>query len=146
MSAKPLADRFWAKVDKGHPSGCWLWTGARKPSGYGQIYDRGRPRLAHLISLELAGSPRPDDLVTDHLCRVRHCVNPAHLEAVTFRENCLRGVGASATNARKVTCSKGHPLRLATSPSRGRRCLLCDNEGQKRRRAAKRALIAARAT
>lgn len=107
-----LEERFWAKVDKRGPEDCWLWTAYLKPTGYGEIGLGGRnqPMVhAHRVSYEIANGPIPEGLVIDHLCRVRNCVNPAHLEAVTNKENLLRGVGPSALSARKTHCSQGHP-------------------------------------
>lgn len=65
--------------------------------------------LVHRVSLELAGRPIPEGLVTDHLCRVRRCFNPDHLEAVTRQENTLRSpVAIAALNAAKTHCVHGH--------------------------------------
>ena len=66
--------------------------------------------MAHRVSYEALVGPIPKDLCIDHLCRVRNCVNPAHLEPVTVRENILRGNGPTAVNARKAFCKRGHPL------------------------------------
>lgn len=81
------------------------------------------------MSHELHKGPIPEGLVIDHLCRNRGCVNPDHLEAVTQRENILRGEGLAAANARKTHCPKGHPYsgeNLYVVPSSGRRqCRIC---------------------
>lgn len=103
-----LADRFWLKVDI--TPGCWLWKASRYSTGYGCLMNKGGSWLAHRISYELNVGPIPEGLELDHLCRVRGCVNPAHLEPVTHRENGLRGVGQGALNARKTDCKRGHPL------------------------------------
>lgn len=140
-----MAARFWEKVDKGlesQPAGCWAWTGASDPDGYGKLRMRGHdaPYLrAHRLSYEALRGPVPDGLQLDHLCRNRWCVNPAHMEPVTSRENTLRGLGRTAQNARKTHCPQGHPLdgpNLSGSCLRSghRRCLTCRNEGQRRRR------------
>jgi hypothetical protein len=52
----------------------------------------------------------PKKLTLDHLCRVRHCVNPSHLEIITRGENVLRGISIPAKNAVKTHCLNGHPL------------------------------------
>lgn len=85
-----LTVRFWRYVRK-TPTGCWLWSGKRS-RGYGQLYDErcGRTVGAHRISYELLVGPIPFGRVIDHLCQVKHCVNPAHLEQVSNRENTIR--------------------------------------------------------
>lgn len=87
---KCLLRRFWSKVDV-RPDGCWWWTGAIGASGYPHIKVDGKKQRAHRIAYELFAGPVPDGFDVDHLCGVRKCVNPSHLEAVTHRENVLRG-------------------------------------------------------
>lgn len=106
-----LPDRFWTKVQP-DPSGCWLWTAQINALGYG-IFRWPRPgksynARAHRLAYEKLIAEVADDLVCDHLCRVRHCVNPAHIEPVTTRTNVLRGVGPSAQAAQATHCPQGH--------------------------------------
>lgn len=87
--------RFWSKVALPDENGCMLWLGKPRKDGYA-IFSLNRwPILAHRIAYELAYGPVPDGLQVDHVksrgCRHRHCVAPAHLEAVTQRENIRRG-------------------------------------------------------
>ncbi len=109
---RPLADRFWEKVQK--TEGCWYWTASLRGNGYGQIYIGERPGQsayiapAHRVAYELLVGPIPEGLQIDHLCRNPRCVNPSHLEPVTSKENSLRGVSPSAFNSRKARCSRGH--------------------------------------
>lgn len=98
--------RFWAKVDRRGADECWRYQGYVRRNGYGQ---HGH-RLAHRLAYELLVGPIPAGLTIDHLCRNRVCANPAHLEAVSNRENLMRGVSLSAQNARKTHCQNGHPL------------------------------------
>ena len=78
----------------GDPSGCWLWTGSRTRDGYGLITTRegGKQRRSyvHRIAYVKVHGFIPDGLEIDHLCRVRNCFNPSHLEAVTHAENLRR--------------------------------------------------------
>lgn len=74
--------RFWLKVSK-DSSGCWLWTGTVKPGGYGKVTLRGRQYHAHRAAWEHFRGPIPKGLDIHHQCRVRHCVNPKHMELVT---------------------------------------------------------------
>lgn len=82
--------RFRSKVDRAET--CWLWTGALNNSGYGTIKINGVTVGAHRHSFELAGRVIPDGLDLDHLCSVRRCVNPDHLEPVTRAENLRRAI------------------------------------------------------
>lgn len=111
-------------------SGCWQWT---RPldNGYGRFWINGRTRLAHAVSYEMHVGAIPAELHIDHLCRNRGCVNPDHLEPVTPGINVLRGIGLSATNARKTTCKRGHPLsgeNLRINVHGARECKECQRE------------------
>lgn len=89
-------ERFWSKVNK--TDTCWLWTAQITPDGYGrfQVGSRkdgtSRGALAHRVAYELVVGPIPAGLQLDHLCRVRNCVRPDHLEPVTQEENMRRGI------------------------------------------------------
>lgn len=105
-----LEDIFWAKVDRCDPDHCWLWQGTPNVAGgYGRLGKGGYAR-AHRFAYELLIGPIPKGLTLDHLCRVRLCVNPKHLEPVTIGVNALRGVSPNAQNARKTHCLRGHPF------------------------------------
>jgi hypothetical protein len=86
-----LADKFVFA-----PDGCWLWQGALYENGYASFWFDGKTGRAHRFIYELLVGSIPEHLQLDHLCRVRHCVNPAHLEPVTNAENGMRGVRARA--------------------------------------------------
>lgn len=123
-----------------HLGPCWLWTGNLNCHGYGVLDIEGRPLFAHRWGYEHFVGPIPDESVTDHLCRVRHCVNyERHLEIVTNRENILRGEGLAAINARKTHCKHGHELTPdnvynTAKGNRDRRCRRCDQERRARNR------------
>jgi hypothetical protein len=119
MAESTIEKRIWARIDKDGPipdyapelGPCWLWLGPPNSDGYGHIGEgphKGRLLKVHRVTYELLVGPIPEGLELDHLCRVRLCVNPVHLEAVTNRENMLRGVGVCALNARKTHCKHGH--------------------------------------
>lgn len=71
--------------------GCVIWTGQKFPTGYGSINAaNGRTAYVHRLVYEMFVGPIPAGYQIDHLCRVRACASPAHLEAVTQRENLRR--------------------------------------------------------
>lgn len=108
-------------IDPGE-GGCWLWRRCRSRDGYGWASLHNKTYQAHRIVYVLLQGDPPSGTVLDHLCRVRHCVNPTHLEAVTPRENLAR---SELTPAGMKQCRKGHEL----SPYHGqRRCLTCKTE------------------
>lgn len=142
----PIAIRFekFARVDG--ETGCWLWTGAKTTGGYGTINEggrKGRPLLAHRVAHELFRGPILDGLQIDHLCKVRHCVNPDHLEAVTCAENIRRSGVAKAARARhraKTHCKNGHPLSGENLDPYQlkigyRQCVICNRAAKARYRA-----------
>jgi hypothetical protein len=148
---KPDAERFWPKVEKNGPipahrpdlGPCWLWM-ASTTKGYGLFSMGGKLNRAstgaHIWSYTQLVGPVPEGLHLDHLCRVTRCVNPAHLEPVTCRENLMRGVGFTAGYAKQTHCVNGHPFdekNTRVHPTKGwRECRKCDTEYNKRRRPA----------
>jgi hypothetical protein len=136
-------DRFWANVVKGAEGDCWIWTGGKAGgTGYGQIHAGGCSHLAHRFAYELLVGPIPSGLTLDHVkargCTSRACVNPAHLEPVTNRENILRGDGASARAARVTHCPHGHPYNAentALKADGSRRCKTCHRDRERLRKA-----------
>jgi hypothetical protein len=140
-----VLDRFAEKIAL-TDSDCIEWLASTNGVGYGSFRldpEQGSRRVyAHRWSYEYHVGAIPDGLHLDHLCRNTVCVNPAHLEPVTCRENLLRGVGSPAQNAAKTHCHKGHALageNLYISPSTGyRHCRTCTHaSGVARRRAAR---------
>ena len=112
--------------------GCWLWLDWLDKDGYGRFHDGVKTRIVHRFAYEVLVGPIPDGLTLDHICRVRHCVNPAHLQPVTCAENLRRGLAPSTVNSQKGHCPKGHLLSgvnlMIQTDTRGynrRRCREC---------------------
>jgi hypothetical protein len=128
-----LLQRFHAKVAHGKANECWLWTAAKSVEGYGLFHvpALGRMVRAHRFSWTVTGRTIPNGMQLDHLCRTPSCVNPAHLELVTSRENTLRGNGPSAKNAKKELCPRGHAYSGVRS--RKRRCGECERSQDRAR-------------
>lgn len=115
-------------------SGCWLWMAAKAYGGYGSFTIRRKSHAAHRVAYLWKHSACASDLTVDHLCRVRHCVNPNHMELVPIRINTLRGTAPTAINARKTHCVAGHPLsgsNLWITPIGGRYCRTCARKRHK---------------
>lgn len=109
--------------------GCWPWLGRLDPDGYGRFAHTS----AHAVVYRAYVGPVPAGLELDHTCRNRACVNPAHLEPVTHRENIIR-----SRMARTGThCVNGHPRTPeSTYVALGYRvCRVCNAEAQRRRKA-----------
>lgn len=127
-------DELLANTDRA--GDCWLWTGTTVHGGYGQARWNGEPHQAHRLVYELTVGPIPDGLMLDHLCRVRHCVNPAHLEPVTSHENILRG---QVPTANRTRCKNDrHDLDqvgVYIDSSGCHRCAACRAESKARHRA-----------
>lgn len=111
----PLIDRLQRYSLPEPNTGCWLWGGDWDVNGYGKINiidDAGirRMRKAHLVYYEVTVGPVPAGMELDHKCRVRCCVNPAHMEPVTHEENMLRGLHTvQLLQSTKTHCPAGHP-------------------------------------
>lgn len=102
----PLVVRIQRRVEV-DANGCWIWTGCLdKGSGYGRIQVDHKTGYSHRVAYELLVGQIPDGLELDHLCRVRACCNPDHLEPVTTLVNQHR---SPITNATRICCPKGHP-------------------------------------
>jgi len=109
--------------DDGH----WLWTANTDKDGYAIFGISGKNGKAHRISYAHYVGEIPDGFQIDHLCRIKNCVNPEHLEAVTPRENTMRGNTAARWNAEKTHCVRGHPFdeeNTVPQPG-GRSCREC---------------------
>jgi hypothetical protein len=115
------------------PGDCWLWSGHVSSTGYGYFrYETSYH--AHIAAHRLFKGPIPEGYHIDHLCRVRHCVNPDHLEAVTPSQNQLRRPWKA--------CDRLHPLEPARPGIRydGRvECYECQRAREQARREARRA-------
>lgn len=123
---------FFDKVEVDE-RGCWLWRTSRNSSGYG-VFVGGEN--AHRVAYRWFVGDIPEAFVIDHLCRVRSCVNPAHLEAVTQSVNLLRG------NRARGICRRGHPwvpenlFRFKNGNRESVTCATCRREKRDARRKA----------
>lgn len=133
-------------VDRRHPhvrmlpfvemvteSGCWIYLGCLDQTGYAMVWtDEGSAR-GHRVMYEYHRGPIPEGLTLDHLCRVRCCVNPWHMEAVTLRENILRGASPWVAWGKRTECHKCHGPLIPKSKGPGRYCVACYRKYQRDR-------------
>ena len=98
-----VRDRLEMYIMRVTESGCWIWMGHLNQKGYGQFRGEG----AHRTTYKIYHGPIQEGLQLDHICRVRCCVNPHHLESVTLQVNVARGE-VVITNRSKTHCANGH--------------------------------------
>lgn len=120
--------RFWESVDITET--CWQWNKSLVCFGYGQFSVNGKNYRAHRYSLLIHGVEIPQDMVVDHICKNRGCVNPEHLRVVTNRINVLENSNSTPAQLIKRThCKNGHPLsgsNLRMYKQTIRRCRECN--------------------
>lgn len=130
-------ERFWSKVNK--TPQCWEWTASVMNRGYGTFTDAaGTKWLTHRYAYTQKVGAIPGDLVLDHLCRNKRCVNPVHLEPVDRVENMRRGDGWAVCQGRRDSCINGHeytPENTYRAPGRPnlKRCRQCARDSEARR-------------
>lgn len=137
LSPEEFVLSFWSRVE--FTDTCWLWKGSLY-NGYGSVRAWGKSTSPHRAAWEMLVGKIPASLQVDHLCRVRNCVNPMHMELVTGKVNTLRGNSRSAINARKTHCPQGHPYnRKNTWSGDGmRHCRMCNKLRTRKARAERR--------
>lgn len=129
------------EVDAGYDTCCLEWGGPRDKNGYGKSNRRingKRINYAHRYFYTLEHGDIPDGMTIDHLCKNTSCCNVEHLEAVSHRDNLLRGNGWAAINARKTHCKNGHEYDSIRSDTGCRYCSICRKEYNRLQREKKR--------
>ena len=133
-----LTPQEYLEASRGPTDQCWPWAGATTSHGYGLVCEDGGRTYAHRWVYEHEVGPIQEGLEIDHLCRVRLCVNPAHLEPVTHGENLRRAVQYRAPQVTRLghgSCTHGD-LDLYVDPSGKRVCRPCRRERTRLWRAA----------
>jgi hypothetical protein len=115
--------RFLRFIEPEDAAACWRWKGSKCRDGYGKFHDGARHMKAQNYAYREMIGPIPEGLQLDHLCRVRDCVNPYHLEPVTILENVRRGENAERN---RTACPSGHPYDKIIKTNGKRRCRTCD--------------------
>lgn len=103
--------RLLKKIRVDGRTNCWIWIGAKYPTGYGHFSWKPSGGYAHRAAYMLFRGGIPNNREIDHLCRIPSCVNPDHLEVVTHKTNVHRSpIAIAAINKRKTHCLNGHPF------------------------------------
>lgn len=140
MPAYAPVDVRLLRLSRADASGCRLWTGCIDRFGYGKFgWHTEGESLAHRAAYKIWVGPIPDGLEIDHLCRVRHCINPGHLHVVPHAVNVAASVRRPEMhrNTRKTHCKRGHPLSggnlllRAISGRQVRQCRACVSAAKK---------------
>jgi len=131
-------ERFWAKVDKNGPvpghrpdlGPCWIWLAGKTQAGYGRFtVSAGKRIMAYRFAYEQAKGRIETAWEPDHICRNRACVNWAHLQLLTHKQNTLNGTSFAAVNAAKTQCNRGHKFDAKNTyinkTSGSRQCRIC---------------------
>ena len=136
MSIRYFGDvkkQLWAhtKIKKGPlNTKCWVWTGCKNKDGYGRVRVKGKAQSVHVVGYTEYKGPLPPGQERDHLCRVRACWRPIHIEPVTHQINMARGINQFVFKSR---CLRGHLFNIKNTYWRkdrrgrlGRTCKRCD--------------------
>ncbi len=127
---KSLSERFWPFVEV--TDGCWIWTGSRGSTGYGQVSVDSRPRKSHRVAYELFFGPIPAGMLVCHHCDNRLCVRPDHLFVTdhlgNMRDMREKGRGKRSEETRRRMSEAGMGRKL---PEYVKEILRLANTGRK---------------
>ncbi|SRR6266436_635801 len=105
--------------NKGYATPCWIWLGCIR-KGYGLIANPnyngigGKMISAHVWMYEKIKGPvsnKSRTFVPDHLCRIRSCINPDHIEWKSNKENVWIG------DLPKLTKQEADQIRILANQS-----------------------------
>lgn len=149
MTRRTPAERFARFVNlagpipliRGVQGRCHQWRGSVDDDGYARFWLDGRNRRAYHVAYVTAHGPIPAGHDVDHHCRNRRCVNPAHLRALTHRDNVLASSNVAAYRAAQTHCHRGHEFDEANTRRRKDGTRACRACARDRKAAAKSATV-----